>query len=246
MAYVARSLSLHVWRPPVARGSTKTSKTRVKTTTRPHTCRGREKDKVVTQLPRCLQVYLQHQGVTESMKSNEGRIPKPVTLSQCVATVVTFRRLLVVCGILPLAVAALPLVVGVYIKVMDLITSGFGFLCTIMACWFTILGRCAISLYAPSAKNRDDALAKSRVSLPLGGFMVGRILIRYVLDPVATWSGLDDMLMYSPKLAYIPALRLSACMLLLGAVVLARFVGPVSVGKNQQRCSLVTSGTCCR
>jgi hypothetical protein len=168
------------------------------------------------------------------MKANNSQVPKPVSLSQCVATVVTFRRLLVVCGIVPLVVAASPLFVGVYLVIMDFLTSGFGFLSTVMVVAITILGRCAINIYAPNAKQRDDALSRSRVSLPLAGFVMGRILIFYVLYPVASWFGLDGMLKLSPKLPYMTALRLSACMLLLGASILARFVGPVSVGKNQE------------
>ena len=168
------------------------------------------------------------------MKSSSSQVPKPVTLSQCVATIITFRRLLVVCGIVPLLVAASPFVVGAYLAIMDMVTAGFGFLSTVMAVFFTVLGRCAISTYAPTAQKRDDALSKSRVSLPLAGFVVGSILISYFLQPIGKWFRLDGMLMSSPKLPYMAALRLSACMLLLGAVVLARFVGPISVGKNQR------------
>ena len=157
----------------------------------------------------------------------------PVSLSQCVATVVTFRRLLVVCGIVPLVVAASPLVAGVYLAIMDLITSGFGFLSTVVAVGITILGRCTITTYAPTTKQRDDALAHSRASLPLAGFALGRILIFYVLHPLASWFGLDEVLVFSPKLPYMTAFRLSACTLLLGVAILARFVGPVSVGKNR-------------
>lgn len=179
------------------------------------------------------------------MKSNMGQGPKPVSLSECVAFVVTFRRLVVVCSIVPLLTLASPLVVGFYLFIMDFIMSGFGFLTTILAICITLLGRCAIALYAPSTGKRDDALSKSRVSLPLAGFVLGRILVSYLLYPIASWLGLDGVLVYSPKLPYVTALRLSACMLLLGVVVLARFLGPISVGKKPNKRVLLSfvSGT---
>lgn len=164
---------------------------------------------------------------------NSGQLPKPVTLEHCVAFVVTMRRLLVVVFIVPLVCAFSPVIFGIYLSLLDILMSGFGFLSTIMAVCVTVLGRAAINVYAPSPKKRQDALAKSRVSLPLVGFILGRITISYLLYPLSTWLGLDGMLKYSPELPYMNALRLSACMLLLGVVILARFVGPVSVGKNR-------------
>lgn len=168
------------------------------------------------------------------MKSSSSPVPKPVTLSQCVATIIAFRRLVVVWGIVPMVVAALPLVVGLYLAFMDLVTAGYGFSSTVLAICFTVLGCCAISMHAPSPQKRNDALSQSRVLLPLAGLVVGRIFISYFLQPVMKWLRLDGVLMYSPKLPYMTALRLSACMLLLGTVVLVRFVGPVSVGKNHR------------
>lgn len=166
------------------------------------------------------------------MNSSNSQIPKPVSPLQCVATVVTLKRLIVVVGIVPLVVAASPLVLGVYLAAINFITSGFGFLLTIVALFFVILGRFAISFCAPTTQQRDDALSKSRVSLPLASLLLGWILIHYVLDPVAALMGLSDVLMFSPKLPYTVNLQLSACMLLLGGAVFARFVGPISVGKT--------------
>lgn len=166
------------------------------------------------------------------MKSSDHQIPKPVSVSQCVATVITLRRLIVVSSIVPLIVAASPLVVGVFLAIMDFMTAGFGFLLTIVGVVFTILGLWAINLYAPDAKQREEALSKSRISLPLSALLLGMIFISYVLDPVARWMGLSNMLTFSPKLPYLTAFQLSACMLLLGGAILSRFVGPISVGKN--------------
>lgn len=170
--------------------------------------------------------------LTRAMKNEMDQVEKPVTLSLCVAFIVVFRRLLVVGAIVPLMCAASPLLVGIYLAIMDFVMAGFGFLSTILAFCFSLLGRMSIRRYAPSLKKRDEALAKSRLSLPLAGFVLGRILIKYLLYPVAKWIRIEEWLMYSPSLPYMTAFRLSACMLLLGIVVLARFVGPVSVGKD--------------
>lgn len=147
------------------------------------------------------------------------------------ATVVTFRRLLVVLGLIPVVVAASPVVLGLYLFIINFITAGFGFILTIVAFTFVLLGRFAIFLFAPDAKQREDALAKSRISLPLASLLLGWILIHYILNPIAAWMGLSDALMFSPNLPYVTALQLSSCMLLLGGAVFARFVGPISIGE---------------
>lgn len=167
----------------------------------------------------------------------ERRNREPPTLAEVVATLMTLRRLLVVWGIVPLVVAAAPLVTGLYLVVMNFVTSGSGFLSTVLTAVITLIGRHAITFYAPSAKQRDDSLSDSRILLPLVGFVCSRIIISGMLSPIATFLGFQGVIVFSPRLPYISSLLLAACMLLLGAAVLFRFVGPVSVGKDPYRLS---------
>jgi hypothetical protein len=96
---------------------------------------------------------------------------------------------------------------------------------------FVLFGIGAINLYAPTAKKRQEALSKSVVSLPLIALLVGQLFIRHVLRPIATWMNMSYMLTFSPKLPFMTACQISCSMMLLGSAILARFVGPVSVGK---------------
>jgi hypothetical protein len=158
---------------------------------------------------------------------------KPPTLAEVVATLLTFRRLLVIWGIVPLIVAASPFVAGLYLVVMNFVTSGSGFLSTLLTTGVTLIGRHAIIIYAPSWKQRDDALSDSQMLLPLAAFVFSRVIISGILSPIATWLGFQGVILFSPKPPYTSSLLLAAWMLLLGAAVLFRFVGPVSVGKNE-------------
>ena len=158
--------------------------------------------------------------------------PTPLTLAQVVATVVSFRRLLVVWCIAPLVVAVTLPIVGLYIFTMDRITSGQGFVTTLITGAVALVGRSAIAFYAPSAKQRDDALKDSRFALPLVAFFLSRTFISYILFPVAIRLGFGGIVLYSPRLPYVTAFRLAACMLLLGADILVRFLGPISIGKS--------------
>ena len=166
------------------------------------------------------------------IKSKNYQMSRPVSPLECLALYVTFRRLLSVVGMFPLLVAAFPPLVGVYLAVTDSITYGKGFLSTIVTAVFVLFGIGAINRYAPSAKKRQEALSKSKVSLPLVALVMGQIFIHYVLVPFATWMDMSYMLTLSPKLPYMAACQISIGMILLGTAILARFVGPVSVGKN--------------
>jgi hypothetical protein len=172
----------------------------------------------------------------------ERRDPKPPTLAKVVATLMTFRRLLVIWGIVPLIVAASPFVAGLYLVVVNFVTSGSGFLSTLVAIGVTLIGRHAITTYAPSPKQCDDAFSDSRILLPLAGFVCSRVIISSILSPIANWLGFHSVILFSPKPPYTSSLLLAACMLLLGAAVLIRFIGPVSVGKNACRLIFVPVG----
>ena len=167
----------------------------------------------------------------------ERRDRQPPTLAEVVATLMTFRRLLVVWGIVPLVLAAAPLVISLYLVIMNFLTSGSGFLSSVLTVVITLIGRHAITFYAPSAKQRDESLSDSRILLPLIGFVCSRIIISGVLSPITTLLGFQGVIMFLPRLPYISSLLIAACMLLLGAAVLFRFVGPVSVGKDSYRLS---------
>lgn len=168
------------------------------------------------------------------MSTDDGRRsdPKPLSLVEVVAAFMTFRRLFVVWGMAPLLVAVAPLIAGLCLSLFDIVSSGSGFLSLALTGAITLVGRNVIAMYAPSVKQRDDALSDSRVALPLVSFFCSRTIISYVLAPFAKFVGYEHLLKFSPRLPYLTAFCLSGCMLLLGAAVLCRFVGPISVGMN--------------
>lgn len=160
------------------------------------------------------------------MAQKQGRLP---SLSLISAVIVTYRRLMVVWAIPPILVVVAPFVVGMLLTALNFVANEFGALLFGLSVIMVACIRRLIFLYAPSPKARDDALAQSHLLLPLLSAGFNMVVIRYVVSPI--WSSLElGSILPGAHIPYMAAFRLAAGMAVLGLVVVARFVGPVSVG----------------
>lgn len=154
------------------------------------------------------------------------------SLAQVVAMIDTWRKLMVVWGLLPALMVLAPLLVWSSITAMNLISCGHGLLTSLGTFALTALSRSTITAYAPSIQERDLALYQSRWIVPVFSFAISRQVCIKMLDPIFSRVGLTYMLHYTPKLPYMIAVRIGAAMLLLGLAIIIRFIGPFSVGKQ--------------
>lgn len=161
------------------------------------------------------------------------------TLAQGVAVAATYRVLLVVLGLPPILLVVVPTVLQIWLFVMDLATvGGCGLFMTVGVAVWTLLGRWMIHQYAPTPQKRKKALRKSRLMLPLVGFVTIQLLLRFLIVPSLRWVSTRSaslgvflrMLQYTPSMPVSFLFRVSASMILLGLTVAARFVGPSSIG----------------
>ena len=157
--------------------------------------------------------------------------PAPL-LAQVVAMIDTWRKLMVVWGLLPALMVLSPLLVWSSMTAMNLISCGHGLLTSVGTFALTALARSTIIAYAPSIQERDLALYQSRWIVPVFSFAISRQVCIKMLDPIFSKVGLANMLHYTPRPPYMTAVRLGGAMLLLGLAIIIRFIGPCSVGKQ--------------
>jgi hypothetical protein len=146
------------------------------------------------------------------------------SLGQVIAITMTYRSLLVVWGVLPLVTVASPLVLNMAYFLLNRATSGHAILSIILTTSTTALIRRWILRSAPTEKDGQDAAAKTKW-LPFVMFLVNTALLR----GFGAMFG-KTFLTWSPRIPLSVALRLSFGMLILGLAVMARYIGPNSVG----------------
>lgn len=156
------------------------------------------------------------------------------SLSLVVSMSVTYRRLLVVCCLPPIVVITAPICLGLLLGVLNFITQGYGVLFAVMASLFTLCARRLVFQYAPSKKRGEEALRQSRIWLPLASVAVSLLVIRFLVFPIATILGIQGYNTLTSHFHFPAILRLAAGVLLLGLAVVARYVGPASVGTFHQ------------
>lgn len=153
------------------------------------------------------------------------------SLNSVVATVIVLRTLIVVWGLFPIVVMASPFLAGVALFVINILTSGYGFISIVGTVSFTLAARAFIASYAPSPKHRDDAFQKSALALPLVSFGTFQAMLRLVLVPFSSALGFNHLLRMSPSIPYLEALRIAISMFFFGLTIVIRYVGPVSVSE---------------
>lgn len=144
---------------------------------------------------------------------------------------VTYKRLLLVCCLPPTFILTAPILLSFALRGLNVITQDHGLLFAVLVLSLILSTRHVIRKYAPSKKKGDEALAQSRLWLPLFFIAVSLAAIRYVISPIGSILGIHHQLAMTPAFNYQTMLRLSAGVLLMGLAVVTRYVGPASVGK---------------
>ena len=157
--------------------------------------------------------------------------PSTPPLADVVAILDSWRKLIVVLGLMPVLTVLSPLLLWSFITIMNLISAGHGVLTSIGSLTLIACVRSMIFSYAPSAQEKDEALHQRRFMIPLLSFAFSRQFCVNLLDPLFAKFGATNLLYYTPRLPYKPALQLAGCMILLGLAVIIRFIGPCSIGK---------------
>mmetsp|Transcript_32316 Transcript_32316/g.47796 ORF Transcript_32316/g.47796 Transcript_32316/m.47796 type:complete len:685 (+) Transcript_32316:1595-3649(+) len=151
------------------------------------------------------------------------------SVNNVVAIIYIVRILFLVWILPPVLVIVCPFVVHLIFSIVDLFSNGFGALLILCTITFTLGGKVIISAYSPSARQREDALRKSSVALPVLSFIGSRLLLWFLLIPVSVSLGIDNFLKVRLQLPYMKLLSMSTAMVILGLSVVFRYVGPMSV-----------------
>jgi hypothetical protein len=171
------------------------------------------------------------------------------TTEMLVALTMTIRRLFVVWGALPFLTAASPLLMKVSYFVLNRLTKNHAILSIVLTVGATRAFQDLIRRSAPSKQAAQDSLAKSQFWLPMLMFLGSAVAVRAVIDPFGNMLGITKLLTWSPRIPVWGALYLASGMCLLGLAIIARYVGPSSVGtftgyraqeNHRQRCRLST------
>jgi hypothetical protein len=165
-----------------------------------------------------------------SFNVNGSRESSSPSLSQVVALSMTYRLLLKMLAVAPVAMVAVPLLLRVAYFVFDRLTNNHTILSLLMTWAFTEAIRKLICQSAPSKERAHDALAKTEVALPCLMFSASAFAVRIVVTPLEDGLGIKGILTWSPTITFSFAFRLAIGMLLLGMAVILRFVGPPSIG----------------
>jgi hypothetical protein len=160
--------------------------------------------------------------------------PQPITMTMTtemlVALTMTIRRLFVVWGALPFLTAASPLLTNVGYFVLNRLTKNHAILSIVLTVGATTSLRDLIRRSAPSKQAAQDSLAKCQFWLPMLMFLGSAFFVRAVIDPFGDMLGITKLLTWSPRISVWGALYLASGMCLLGLAIIARYVGPSSVG----------------
>jgi hypothetical protein len=149
------------------------------------------------------------------------------TLSQFVALHFVYRRLLLGCGFLPLLTLIAPIILWVYLGVWNLLSGGYAGLTHLLSLGIAVLAYHGIHTLSKSEESRQRALHVNRQYVPV--LMICCALLIHV---TASSLGLRSFSgPYSWVFSFRQSLRMSFVLTLLGIAVLARFMGPQSLGK---------------
>lgn len=165
------------------------------------------------------------------MAPTNAETPQP-TLSQAVALSMTYRLLWDILRAAPMAAVVVPLALKVIYFFVDFLTRSHTTLTLLMTISMTFGLRRSIDQAAPTPKHAKEALAKSRVSLPVAMFLLSCVMINLVLSPIEKTSG-RQFFTASPNISISSTLRIAVGLALLGISVVFRYISPPSV----MRCS---------
>lgn len=151
---------------------------------------------------------------------------KMTTLSQFVAMHFAYRRLFLWCGFVPLLVLIAPVLLAVYLGIWNVLSGGFAGITHILSLGITVAAYHTIHTFSRSEESLKRALHVNRQYIPL--LMISCALL---INITASSLGLSSF--SGPSgwvLSFSQSMRMSVVFTLLGIAVLARFIGPQSIG----------------
>ena len=165
-----------------------------------------------------------------SVNTSMSRAASPPSLGQIAALTLTFRRLISIWGTAPMISIATPFISNAVYFVLNRITKNHAILTVLLTVLATVSFRNFIHSAAPTQKAARESLEKSRTWLPLSMFLAAAFLMRCVGPILGNTFRITPLLTWSPRISFSAAFRLAVGMALLGLAVVARYVGPSSVG----------------
>lgn len=156
-----------------------------------------------------------------------------VSLHQLVAMAFVYRRVVRICGALPLFMLLFPILSTSVLWALKLCaTTDYIMLAIVLTVALTAAGRKQIHRLATSQAVLEASLQKNLVRLPMAMFAVACILSRTIIGPALDRLGLSLQWTASSGMGFATALRVATAMGFLGAFVAARFIGPTSISMS--------------
>lgn len=148
------------------------------------------------------------------------------TLSQFVAMHFVYRRFFICCCSVPLLILVAPVILAAYLGIWNFISGGYAGLTHIVSLGIGVAVYHIILSLTKSEESFRRALHVNRQYVP-----IMMICCALLLNMTASSLGLSSFSGPSGLvLSFSQSLRVSVVLLLLGLAVLARFVGPQSIG----------------
>jgi hypothetical protein len=162
----------------------------------------------------------------------------PLSLSQVTALVVVYRRLVIVWGVGPVLVVALPLILQMGLWILNVVSAGYAGLTVAIFLALTMTACEIIRSLTADANSTvfSKALQSNQRHLP--AVLVFSCVVARMIGPKLAffWTAYTSDTAALPFLSVtLHSIRLAIILALLGLTVMARFVGPKSV----IRCSTI-------
>mmetsp|Transcript_27305 Transcript_27305/g.41300 ORF Transcript_27305/g.41300 Transcript_27305/m.41300 type:complete len:221 (-) Transcript_27305:325-987(-) len=135
------------------------------------------------------------------------------SLNNVVAIIHVLRILFLVWTIPPVFFILLPIATHSLFFIIDILANGYGIILVLGTIAFTVCGRGIINAYAPSAKQCEDALRKSSISLPILSLIGFRVVLGVLLIPFTVSLGMDEMLKVQLQMPYVTIFIIAAAMM---------------------------------
>lgn len=166
------------------------------------------------------------------MTSLEGPKVQP-SMSQLIALTMSYGLFYKMLQAPVLLIVGLPIVLQVFQLVFDRFTYNHTIISLVIASALTLSVRDMIRKSAPTEARAQNALAKTELLLPCIMFAITAIFSGIILTPLGTRFGIQAWLTWAPAVTLPTIFRGCLCTLLLGLMVISRYVGPPSI----MRCS---------
>jgi len=177
---------------------------------------------------------------TTLMDDDESKKPR---MDEIVAMALVYRRLALVLGAVPIAVATLPVIFNMSLGLVNLASKGYGPISLLLTAVLTWIWYASLKSVAPSPEKLHEAYQKSKGRLPLALLIGSCLFLRFCVVPLmkegnnsssssssSSNNNEPRLWQWIPGLVWSVGLRPALGLVLMGFAVLVRFVGPSSMG----------------